>query len=568
MGISIIDGNGATNQATVKPPNTAVTTADTPLVVALHPDGTPSPVPDTVGVTAALNALNAVASVALAGQNSAGMQLIAGTLIGTLIPEVSYDGGTTWEATEFEDPTTATLTTTLVFGAPNGAVAKTIIVFGGVSNVRVRVSAFTSGTANCTLRATAAGDRAAVARLTDGTNIVAVKAASTASAATDPSLVVAPSPNSVGPIRITTPNQLAAATPIYAQCTTAGTLRVTEEQNDIFNDPMTGTVIDTTNRWTSGGTAPPTLANSVFTFPTTGAANSTSWLISKPTFSTPSFSGLIFVGSITLEAVLKTHTYRFWGWASQPGSPTAAAPITDGIGFEVTTAGIINAVIWASGSRVFTSRVDNLPQYFAGANNLYVVTVYGSAVYWYINGGEVPVVTSAGITPNQFSLSAVLQSLNDTTGPGTAPTFTSTGVGIANSANQAVMFADGTLPYLKATVKAGSTAAVATDTSIVVTTSPNSAVPTAGTSTEINVAQSSTSVTIAAANPGRKGLTVTNTSTTSTLYLFEGATAFVGRGIKVPPGITTNLVSPCPSSIITGIWDAAGSAHAIGFDNN
>jgi hypothetical protein len=109
--------------------------------------------PDLVGSTAALNALNAVASINAFGYDSVGMFLAAGTLVGTIVPEVSLDGGTTWVSTFFDDPVTGNVVSSIVFGSANTATTRAILGAGGGSNYRVRVSAFTSGTANATLRA-------------------------------------------------------------------------------------------------------------------------------------------------------------------------------------------------------------------------------------------------------------------------------------------------------------------------------------------------------------------------------------------------------------------------------
>lgn len=110
----------------------------------------------TVDTTAsgALGALNATVSIALAGTYGVGMQLAAGTLIGTIVPEVSFDGGTTWVATFFDDPTLGNKTTNIVFASSNTATARSLYVPAGASNARVRVSAFTSGTASCSVRST------------------------------------------------------------------------------------------------------------------------------------------------------------------------------------------------------------------------------------------------------------------------------------------------------------------------------------------------------------------------------------------------------------------------------
>jgi hypothetical protein len=114
-------------------------------------------VPDTTA-SGALAALNNAVSVSLAGSQSVGLFLAAGTLIGTIVAEVSFDGGTTWVATFFDDPVTDNKVASIVFGANNTATTRTIVGAGGASNARVRVSAFTSGTATANLRATQVED--------------------------------------------------------------------------------------------------------------------------------------------------------------------------------------------------------------------------------------------------------------------------------------------------------------------------------------------------------------------------------------------------------------------------
>lgn len=108
---------------------------------------------DLVGSAGTLNALNAAATINSFGYNAVGMFLAAGTLVGTIVPEASLDGGTTWISTFFDDPSTSTKVSSIVFGSSNTATTRTIVGVGGASNYRVRVSAFTSGTASCTLRA-------------------------------------------------------------------------------------------------------------------------------------------------------------------------------------------------------------------------------------------------------------------------------------------------------------------------------------------------------------------------------------------------------------------------------
>ena len=204
-------GNGP---AAVKAASTAAVATDPALVVAISPNN-----PITVGAasdvtaTGALGALNAAVSVTHPGLMAVGMQLAAGTLIGTVVAESSFDGGTTWNQTFFDSPSTGAITSSLVFGSSNTATAETIVGVGGAGMTRVRVSAYTSGTANVTVRASDMHDPSvlfagvsgspvpptvALVGGTDGTNLVPIrmKAASTAAVATDPAAVVSLSPNS------------------------------------------------------------------------------------------------------------------------------------------------------------------------------------------------------------------------------------------------------------------------------------------------------------------------------------------------------------------------------------
>lgn len=144
----ITDG---TNTAAVKAASTQAVAADPSLVVTVSPN-TANPAQD-VSASGALGALNAAVTVTCPGLKSVGFQLAAGTLIGTIIPEVSFDGGTTWNATYFDDPTSGRISSSLVFASSNTASAKTVVGAGGSGMVRVRVSAYTSGTANATVRA-------------------------------------------------------------------------------------------------------------------------------------------------------------------------------------------------------------------------------------------------------------------------------------------------------------------------------------------------------------------------------------------------------------------------------
>jgi hypothetical protein len=151
----LVAGSDGTNVQTlrVKPASTAAVATDPALVVAVSPNNSVSTTTADVTGTGALGALNASVQVNTAGLLTAGFQLAAGTLIGTIVPEVSFDGGTTWNPTNFYNIALGAVAS-IVFGSANTATAASIVGLGGAGLSRVRVSAYTSGTANVTVRAT------------------------------------------------------------------------------------------------------------------------------------------------------------------------------------------------------------------------------------------------------------------------------------------------------------------------------------------------------------------------------------------------------------------------------
>lgn len=115
---------------------------------------------DTTGTPAALNGANAVATVALAGQHSVMVSFAAGTLVGTVTPQVSLNGGTTYTTISpasgffgFFNPTDGSVAATL---SNPSAVSYGISIPTGATNIQVKVTAYTSGTVTTTLRAVAA----------------------------------------------------------------------------------------------------------------------------------------------------------------------------------------------------------------------------------------------------------------------------------------------------------------------------------------------------------------------------------------------------------------------------
>lgn len=109
--------------------------------------------PDTTTASTVLGALNALISISVMGHASVGFQINAGTLIGTLIPMCSIDGGITYVNCSFYDSSNSTISNSIVFGSANTLKVLSILPIGGSSHVQVKVTAYTSGTANSILRA-------------------------------------------------------------------------------------------------------------------------------------------------------------------------------------------------------------------------------------------------------------------------------------------------------------------------------------------------------------------------------------------------------------------------------
>ena len=141
---------------------TSVTAAGTPgtnaLTVQGAAGGVPIPTAPSVPVSATsttLGALGAACTVGVDGQQSAGFYLAAGTLQGTLIPEVTSDptGAAGWVATDFY-----TYAGPQMSIAASSTVLSAGISFGGLSPrfARVRVLAYTVGTSPATCMATIA----------------------------------------------------------------------------------------------------------------------------------------------------------------------------------------------------------------------------------------------------------------------------------------------------------------------------------------------------------------------------------------------------------------------------
>lgn len=147
----IVDSNGSAKNTLNDPTSGAGITSSSNGTAANQLLHTQSP--DTITATIALGALNATVSISMAGLASVGFQILAGTLIGTITPQCSIDGGTTWASASFYDSSNSTIVNSVTFASANTQKILSVLPVGGSSNVRVIVTAYTSGTANTLMRA-------------------------------------------------------------------------------------------------------------------------------------------------------------------------------------------------------------------------------------------------------------------------------------------------------------------------------------------------------------------------------------------------------------------------------
>lgn len=264
-------------------------------------------------------------------------------------------------------------------------------------------------------------------------------------------------------------------------------LRTTDEPHQLFYDAF-DTAIDTTDRWTSTtGSSGVTAANTngVMAMGTGTVSAGYSKLTSKPTFTLPIPAWLGVSDAIALPdgAAPLTNSYRYWGTGTTPGTPTVAAPVTDGYGFELGTDGKLRAVVYAGGTRTVVqdlSTSGNSTQPLDAAYHRYIIYIRTDKAYWYIDG-----LTSAQLVATSNFQSSQVQMLprlflcvGNTTPPVSNTQIQCTGATAWDTGKNNMQISDGLLPWRKVTVKAASTAVVATDLPMAVGLHPTSPLPT------------------------------------------------------------------------------------------
>lgn len=262
----------------------------------------------------------------------------------------------------------------------------------------------------------------------------------------------------------------------------AGFQRVTDEPHYIFYDPFDAP-IDAIKQWVpptaaDGGVEAVTASGSM-TLGSGVTANGYSYLTSRPAFRpvVPSWLGNSWAVQIEAGATAGDNAVRFWGAGTVSGSvPSTTSPLGstgNGYGFELDTAGVLQAVVYANGTRtVVASLASSQPT--DGAFHRYICFYRTDRTFWYIDSLATPAATSNFQTPIKQTQPILALSVAGAVPPAASRVLTVSGLAVWDTGKNAAQLSDGDTPYIKATVKEAKVAA-SSDNPLVVTLHPLSA---------------------------------------------------------------------------------------------
>lgn len=347
------------------------------------------------------------------------------------------------------------------------------------------------------------------AKITDGTNNAAVKAAATAAAKTDPSLVVGLSPNSNGPFEFGGDQRL----------------RVGNEALIHF-DTFEGSSVNAVNWVQSQSGMTQAVANGALTLNSGSSTtnNNYSILSSAKQIRSTVEMGLYFQKRARI--VTEANTVCELGWGAVA---TTAAP-TNGCFFRVPSSGVLQVVINFNGTETVTQ--------MAAAGVLASGTFYTFEIFVFENMVVFEVTSADGTT---VSLE--------------------TEINIPNANGSATTLAalpDFARVYNTAT--AGSAAKIVLGNTAV--TQMDSGPALVDTSNITSVTSSASNVTLLASNPNRKGASIFNDSS-QVLYVKFGTTA---SSTSFTVRLTNNDYYEIPFGYVgqvDGIWASANGAARV-----
>ncbi len=205
-------------------------------------------------------------------------------------------------------------------------------------------------------------------------------------------------------------------------------LPITPVPPPLMMDNFNGTTIDTVNRWQSpvlagAGTMTQAAGALVTTLGTT--ANNAASITSIENFE-PTIGSLLAGALVQIEAAPGRNTNRCFGFYNKPGSFTAATPVQDGYVWEYDITGTFGASIYSGGTRIFRQTF-----FLGGVTFLQLAIAYqGLNVAFYFGNFTTPVLQVPILQPSTLNLPFGFHSINHTSGPTGAPTWSASAVAV------------------------------------------------------------------------------------------------------------------------------------------
>jgi len=262
----------------------------------------------------------------------------------------------------------------------------------------------------------------------------------------------------------------AAAAGLFPTVTGYGVLRVSPESSMQFFDAFD--TDDTVNLWTlktSTGTS--AIANGILTSASSTTANAYGGRFSIPTIRP---RGINFVGmgaAVRFNNLSIANTVRWMGIGSLPATPTAALPVTDGIGFLLDGAGSLFAKIYAAGVEVGSLDLTA----YKPANNAWTrlaMSYRSDIALFYVGTSEYPVGSITFTNPSIQTLPLSVVSVAGAVAPTTSATIDVMAWGVGDTGRNQQGICDPDFPSRTATVKLPSIASTTTDKPLVVANHP------------------------------------------------------------------------------------------------
>lgn len=265
----------------------------------------------------------------------------------------------------------------------------------------------------------------------------------------------------------------------------AGFQRTTDEPRQTFYDPFDSNFLDTLVRWqqpvTGGGGDAVAVASGSLTVGSGTTANGYAYLNSRPSFvpTIPAWLGVSF--AISIENAVGNNAVRFWGFGTVVGTPTSTNPLGpggNGIGFELDTSGVLQAVVYSNGTRTAVASLASFQPSDASLHR-YILYARTDRIYWYVDGlGSTQLAATSSFQSPQVQTQPVLMlSVAHSSGPAASRVITCAGLAVWDTGKNTTRLGDGLYSWLTQSVKDSYTAAAAADKAAVVALSPNTPLP-------------------------------------------------------------------------------------------